>query len=260
MLLLALCSCEREPRLIILHVNDTHSHFEPFQTEDGLKGGCIERAAFIDSVRLAEGEDRVLLLHAGDFSQGTSYFSELKGELEPEIINAMGYDVVEIGNHEFDNGIEALEARLRKIDKAQLVCSNIDFSPFGLDELIKPYVVVEKNGVKVGMIGLDADLSKMVTKTVSMRMQMLDNVEVTNKWSDFLRNQQHCDLVILLSHIGYEEDQELVPFTHGIDIVIGAHSHTFVDSMIYVPDADGKKVPIVTDGCWGQEMGKITVR
>ena len=141
-LALALCACQSEPRLVIIHTNDTHSHFEPIRSgADAGRGGIIERAAFVDSVRNAVGGDKVLLLHAGDFSQGTSYFSELGGQLEPRMINALGYDCVTLGNHEFDNGIEDLEARLAMLTGTRVVSSNIDVSQFGLAEYVEPYVI-----------------------------------------------------------------------------------------------------------------------
>ena len=126
------------PHLVILHANDTHSHFEPDRSGEypGL-GGIIERAAFVDSVRAAAGPENVLLLHAGDFSQGTTYFSELHGDLEVQALNAMGYDVVTLGNHEFDNGLEDLGRRLSSLEMPVVVC-NYDFSPFEAGKYIKP--------------------------------------------------------------------------------------------------------------------------
>lgn len=260
-LLLSLIACERQPRLVIIHVNDTHSHLEPLRTgENSGKGGVIERAAFVDSVRTVYGEDRVLLLHAGDFSQGTSYFTELEGQLEPALINDLRYDCVTLGNHEFDNNIEALTARLAQLDGIPVVSANIDVSQFELAEYVKPYTVLERGGMKIGIIGLESDLSTNVSATVSSRFAQLDNVEVTNRWAEYLHSTEKCDMIILLSHLGYFEDQEIVPKTRHIDIVIGGHSHTFVDGFVYVPDADGRKVPIITDGCWGLEMGLIRVR
>lgn len=260
-LLLSLIACERQPRLVIIHVNDTHSHLEPLRTgENSGKGGVIERAAFVDSVRTVYGEDRVLLLHAGDFSQGTSYFTELEGQLEPALINDLRYDCVTLGNHEFDNNIEALTARLAQLDGIPVVSANIDVSQFELAKYVKPYTVLERGGMKIGIIGLESDLSTNVSATVSSRFAQLDNVEVTNRWAEYLHSTEKCDMIILLSHLGYREDQEIVPKTRHIDIVIGGHSHTFVDGFVYVPDADGRKVPIITDGCWGLEMGLIRVR
>lgn len=256
---LAMGACTPKERLIILHVNDTHSHFEPVRggRDDG-KGGCIERAAFVDSVRRAEGEDRVLLLHAGDFSQGTSYFSELGGELEIDVINSMKYDCVALGNHELDNGIEDLARRLSRI-QCPVVCANLDLSPFELSEYVKPYAILERAGLKIGVIGLETDISTDVAKTISSRIRQLDNVEVTNKWAEYLHNTEKCDLIILLSHIGYMEDQELIPNTRYIDMVIGGHSHTFVDDLVYVKDARGHRVPVVQDGDWGKEVGKLVI-
>ncbi len=256
-MLLALCSCRRE--LVILHVNDTHSHFEPVRSGEyaGL-GGVIERAAFVDSVRNAAGEDNVLLLHAGDFGQGTSYFSELGGDLEIETINAFEYDVVTLGNHEFDNGIEELTRRLENLDDdVQVVCANYDFSPFGLREYVKPYAVVERAGLKIGVIGMLTDIAKVVDRNIADRIPKYDNVETVNKWSDYLKNTEKCDLVVMLSHLGFREDLEIVPQTRNIDLVVGGHSHTFLDEPGQAVDLDGKTVMVVQAGCWGEEMGVV---
>lgn len=248
--------------LVILHTNDTHSHFEPLRGgEDSGAGGSIERAAFVDSIRTAYGRDRVLLLHAGDFSQGSPYFSELGGVLEPRVINDMQYDCVTLGNHEFDNDIEALTERIKMLrPETRVVCANLDLSPFELGEYVKPYAVIQRAGLKIGIIGLESDISTNVTKTVSARLQQLDNVEVVGRWSDYLHQTEKCDMIILLSHLGYEEDQALIPQTRWIDLVVGGHSHTFVEDFVYVADADGKQVPIITDGRWGLEMGQVNVR
>ena len=250
-------SCQRTPRLVILHTNDTHSHFEPLRSG---KCGVIERAAFIDSIRTVYGEEKVLLLDAGDFSQGTSYFSELGGQLEPKILNDMKYDCVALGNHEFDNGIEALEQRLSMLDMTKMVSANIDLSQFSISEIVKPYTIIERGGFKIGIIGMESDLSTNVSATVSSRIPQLDNVETINKYSEILHSQEKCDMIILLSHLGYDNDQALIPQASHIDLVVGGHSHTFVDDFIYVADRDGRKVPVITDGCWGLEMGVIYVR
>ena len=258
---LAVCACQ-QPQLVILHTNDTHSHFEPVRggEYDGL-GGVVERAAFVDSVRAVHGTDRVLLLHAGDFGQGTSYFTELGGTLEPKMINDLGYDCVTLGNHEFDNGIEDLTERVKTLrPEVKVVCANLDLTPFELGEYVKPYAIVRKAGLKIGIIGLESDISTNVTKTVSARLQQLDNVEVVNRWAAHLHEAEKCDMIILLSHAGYGADQDIVPQTHWIDLVVGGHTHTFVDDLLYVADADGRQVPVITDGCWGLEMGQVNVR
>ena len=258
---LAVCACQ-QPKLVILHTNDTHSHFEPIRGgEDNGRGGVIERAAFVDSIRTAYGADRVLLLHAGDFGQGTSYFTELGGTLEPKMINDLGYDCVTLGNHEFDNGIEDLTERVKTLrPEVKVVCANLDLTPFELGEYVKPYAIVRKAGLKIGIIGLESDISTNVTKTVSARLQQLDNVEVVNRWAAHLHEAEKCDMIILLSHAGYGADQDIVPQTRWIDLVVGGHTHTFVDDLLYVADADGRQVPVITDGCWGLEMGQVNVR
>ena len=259
--LAALCACSQQPKLVILHTNDTHSHFEPLRggPDDGV-GGVIERAAFVDSIRTVYGADKVLLLHAGDFSQGSPYFTELQGSLEPKIINDFAYDCVILGNHEFDNDIEALTERLKTLNPVtKVVCANLDLSPFELGEYVKPYAILERAGMKIGVIGLESDISTAVTKTVASRMQQLDNVEVTNRWADYLHDTEKCDMIILLSHAGYDVDQLIIPETRWVDLVIGGHTHTFVDDFLYVKNARGKEVPIITDGKWGLEMGQINV-
>ena len=258
--LMAVCACQ-QPKLVILHTNDTHSHFEPLRggRDDG-HGGAIERAAFVDSVRAAVGQERLLLLHAGDFSQGSPYFTELNGAMEPMVINDIAYDCTTLGNHEFDNDIEALTARIKSFTGTKVVCANLDLSPFELGEYVKPYAIFERGGLKVGVIGLEAELATNVSKAVASRMQQFDDVEVTNRWADYLHETEKCDLIILLSHAGYDKDQVIVPETRWVDLVIGGHTHTFVDDFLYVKNARGKDVPIITDGKWGLEMGQINIR
>ncbi len=259
--ILAIClaSAACQPKLVIIHTNDTHSHFDPVRggDSDG-QGGAIERAAFVDGIRSKYHEDKVLLLHAGDFCQGTSYYTELKGQLEPQIINALGYDCITLGNHELDDGIESLAQRLSMIE-CPVVCANCEF-PEILQQHVEPCTVIERGGMRIGIIGMESDISKMVAAPIAQRIRQLDNVTAINSWTKYLRKEADCDFVILLSHLGYEEDQEIVPKTKGLDLVIGGHSHTFVDDIIYVKDAKKKKVPIITDGCWGLEMGLIKVR
>ena len=253
-----LCAACARPELVILHTNDTHSHLEPVRggSEDGL-GGVLERAAFIDSVRNACGEENVLLLHAGDFNQGSSYFSEFGGIVEVDLVNALRYDCLTLGNHELDNGLEDLFERIKRIE-SPVVCANIDFSPFGMDEYIKPYVILQKAGRRIGIIGLEANLEGMISRTTYDRISQIPADEAVNRWSSEIRDS--TDFLIVLSHQGYEEDHQLAALTHGVDLIIGGHSHTFVEDIDYVKDADGRKVGIVTDGCWGLQMGMVRVR
>ena len=248
-----------QPRLVIIHTNDTHSHFDPIRggKSDGL-GGIIERAAFVDSIRSVYPAEKVLMLHAGDFNQGSSYYSELGGSLEPKIVNAMGYDCITLGNHELDEGIESLAQRLSVIE-CPVVCANCEF-PDILQQYVTPTAVIERGGMRIGIIGMESDIATMVAAPTAQRIRQLDNVETINKWTEHLRKEDKCNFVILLSHLGYDVDQEVVPQTKGLDLIIGGHTHTFVDDIIYVKDASGKKIPIITDGCWGLQMGLIIIK
>ena len=255
---------DKTPELTIIHVNDSHSHLEPERSGEYVgKGGILERAAYIDSVRTADGLDNVLLLHAGDFCQGTSYFTELKGAVEVQALNALKYDAVTLGNHEFDNGIEALGSLLSGLEMPVVVC-NYDFSPFEMGKYIKPYVIVEKAGKKIGIVGVLCGLKDMVAGDIANRIPEYDMIPTVQKYVDEVGPQ--CDLVVLLSHIGYVEhnpgditDPMLAAATRGIDVIIGGHSHTFLEQPDYVKNLDGKKVPIVQTGWMGVNMGEFHV-
>ncbi|MBQ1913382.1 MAG: metallophosphoesterase [Bacteroidales bacterium] len=251
-------------RLTIVHVNDTHSQMEPVRSGElsGL-GGALERAAFIDSIRTADGPENVLVLHAGDFSQGTSYFSQFRGMVEDQDLNAIGYDAVTLGNHEFDNGIEELGARLSGLEMPIVVC-NYDFSPFEMGKYIKPYVIVEKAGKKIGIVGVLCQLKDMVAGDIANRIPAFEMAPTIQRYVDEIRPQ--CDLVVLLSHVGFDEhnpgditDQQLAAQTEGIDLIVGGHSHTFMEEPFYARNKAGRKVPIVQVGYAGVRAGTFHV-
>lgn len=259
-LLMLPCSAQK---LVILHVNDTHSHFEPVRAGEGTGlGGVIERAVAVDSVRRAEGRRNVLLLHAGDFNQGTSYYSELGGELELQTVNAMLYDCVTLGNHEFDDGIEHLTNRLKRLN-CPVVCANYDFSSFELGNYVKPYTILKRAGKKIGIFGLLTDITRVVDRDTADRLPKYDDVQAANKWAAFLKEEEQCDLVIALTHLGFDSetftDPELVAATRNIDLVVGGHSHTFLEDVEYRSNLDGKMIPIVQSGEWGEWLGKLEV-
>lgn len=249
--------------LTILHMNDTHSHVDP---ERGGKlagrGGVIEQAAYIDSVRVADGKDNVLLLHAGDFGQGSSYFTELGGNIEIDILNAMKFDAVCLGNHEFDNGIDELARRVRNLN-VPVVCANYDFSGSALEGLVKPYVILEKAGKKIGVIGLLTDVTSVVDKDIVDQLDYRHPAEVANEYARILKIDQRCDLVICLTHLGYEgenyNDPELAASTRNVDVIVGGHSHTLLKDHKVVYNLDGEPVTIVTDWKWGLNIGNLKV-
>lgn len=256
----ALVSCSLYAQnLTILHLNDTHSHIDP-QRSGVLKGhgGVIEQAAYIDSVRHADGARNVLLLHAGDFSQGTSYFTELGGDIEIDVLNAAGYDVVALGNHEFDNGPVELARRLSDLD-AEVVCANYDFTGSPLEGLVQPYVIVKKAGRKIGIIGLLTDISRVVDRSLIGNLEYRDPVQTVGRYAGFLKNEKGCDLVICLSHLGYHEDCEVASKTEDVDVFVGGHSHTWLDDMTRVRNRKGEDVIVVQDGNWGLTIGKLSV-
>lgn len=249
--------------LTILHLNDTHSHIEPERGGefDGC-GGVIEQAAYIDSVRWAEGKSNVLLLHAGDFGQGTSYFTKFSGNIEVDLINAMEFDALCLGNHEFDNGLEELARRVKNIN-APVVCANYNFSQSPLADLVKPYAVIHKAGKKIGVIGLLTDVSSVVSKAIAIQLEYQHPAEVADRYAKELK-EQGCDLVIALTHLGFEgtqyyTDQQLASQTRYVDLIVGGHSHTYLTEMKAVRNLDGKDVRIVTDGKWGLNIGKLSV-
>lgn len=247
--------------LTILHLNDTHSHMDPEKSGKHIgKGGIIEQAAYIDSVRCVDGKRNVLLLHAGDFSQGTSYFTELGGDMEIDVINAMGFDAVCLGNHEFDNGPQELARRLKDI-KVPVVCANYDFTGSPVEPYVKPYVIVRKGGMRIGIIGLLTDVSKVVDSEIAATMKYSHPVGVVDSLAGFLKNEKKCDMIICLSHLGFEDedytDCELAAKVRNVDVIVGGHSHTHLKDKVLVKDADGKDVVVVSAWKWGRMIGNL---
>lgn len=245
--------------LVILHVNDTHSHIDPQRSGDYEgRGGVIEQAAFIDSVRCAEGRRNVLLMHAADYGQGTSYFTELGGNIEIDVMNAMKFDVACLGNHEFDNGIDELARRLKNL-KAEVVCANYSFEGTALEGLVRPYAVLKKAGKKIGVIGLLTDIMKVVDRDIAMTLKYMDPAAVVNSYAAFLKNEKDCDMVICLSHLGYGEDKELASKTRNVDLIVGGHSHTLLHKKQLVRNPDGEEVVVVQNWKWGMNVGYMEV-
>lgn len=245
--------------LTILHFNDTHSHIDPQRSgEYRGRGGVIEQAAYIDSVRCAEGKRNVLLVHAGDFSQGTSYFTELGGDIEIDVLNALKFDVVTLGNHEFDNGIAELTRRLKRLD-ADVVCSNYDFSATSLSDYVKPYTIVRKAGKKIGFIGLLTDIMEVVDRDIAKNLQYQDPVAVVNELAAFLVDEKDCDMVVCLSHLGYEDDKDLASKTLNVDIIVGGHTHTLLHKHQVVANPDGDDVIVVQNWKWGLNAGHLII-
>lgn len=252
--------------IIILHTNDTHSRIEPMPEnlpDQELAGtaGAVRRAAYIEQTR--NGTSPVLLFDCGDFSQGTPYYNLFKGEVEIALMNAMGYDAATIGNHEFDFGIENL-ARLYRMAKFPVVCSNYDVTGTALEGLVKDYVVIEKEALKFGIFGLSPVLEGLVQEKNCKGITFKDPIKEAQRVANILKEQEGCDVVVCLSHLGYEStaplsDVELISQTRNIDLVLGGHSHTYFDKPVWIKNLDGKEVPVQQMGKNGSYIGKFTL-
>lgn len=245
--------------LTVIHINDTHSHIDPQRSGEYVgRGGVIEQAAYIDSVRCADGKRNVLLLHAGDYGQGTSYFTEMGGNIEIDVMNAFRFDASCLGNHEFDNGIDELARRLKNL-KNDVVCANYDFSGTVLEDLVQPYTIVRKAGKKIGIIGLLTDVSSVVDSEIAKLLLYQDPAKVVNKYAEYLREEKGCDMVICLSHLGYTEDKELAASTVNVDLIVGGHSHTLLHKKQIVKNPEGDDVVVVQNWKWGLNLGHLSV-
>lgn len=251
--------------LVILHTNDTHSNID---SDARGVGGVLPRKAIIDSVRKAE--KNVILVDAGDMVQGTLYFKYFKGDVEYPLFNMMGYDIRILGNHEFDNGLDEL-ARHWKNVKGDRLSANYDFSGTPAAGLFKPYVVKRIGGKRIGFIGINVNPESLIAKSNTGNMTYTDAIETANKWAAFLKNDKKCDLVVAVTHIGYDEgadkpdDLKLVRESRDIDIIIGGHSHTFVDprtpdkTPYWIENAIGKPVLVTQTGKYGRNIGYINI-
>ncbi len=252
--------------LYIYHTNDMHSRIEPFpsyfsDTVLAGKGGVVRRATFIRQER-ARHKD-MLLFDSGDFSQGSPYYNLFKGEVEIRMMNEMGYDACTIGNHEFDFGLDNL-ARLCRMAAFPIVCANYDVRGTVLEGLVKEYTVIERDGIRVGVFGLGAPLEGLVAHANFGNVKFEDPVAEGQRVADLLRDQEECDLVVCLSHLGWEgeeySDVELVENTRNIDIVLGGHSHSYFEGPRFYPNLDGEKVPVQQMGKHAAFVGKMVVR
>jgi len=250
--------------LVILHTNDTHSNIEPAASgrNAGL-GGFQRRANYIQKVR--SEHKNVLLLDAGDYNQGTPYFTLFKGYAEIELYNAMKYDAVCLGNHEFDNGQLQLAERLKKA-KYPTLCANYDFAETPLKGMIKPYTIIKKGGRKIGIIGVLIDLRGYVAETSRTNLVYKNPVPIVNDLAKMLRDKKGCDLVIVLSHIGFDDgsednpsDTELAKLTSNVDMIIGGHSHTFLEEPVVMKNREGKDVIVCQTGAAGVYVGRMDI-
>lgn len=252
-------------KITILHTNDVHSHIDPFGPEDGRnpnKGGVARRAGLIASIR--EENPNTLLFDAGDIFQGTPYFNYYGGELEFKLMSMLSYDAATIGNHDFDNGIDGLNAQMPHA-KFDFISSNYDFTNTVMDVHVKPYKTYKIDGIKIGVFGLGIELDGLVDKNLYKETTYINPIEVAQDMSRILKENEKCDLVICLSHLGYHysdlpmkpSDIILAKTTKDIDLIIGGHTHIFLDKPTVVKNSENKNILVNQVGCYGINLGKI---
>lgn len=250
--------------LVILHTNDTHSLILP--DADG-RGGVMQRKAIIDSVKSVNKD--VIVVDAGDKVQGTLYFKFFKGEVEYPLQNMLGVDISILGNHEFDNGLQALADNERKL-KADRLSANYDFTGTPAEGLFSPYVIKKIGGKKIGFLGLNIDPESIIMKANYEGMGFRNMIDTANETAMYLKSEKKCDLVVAVTHIGYTKsndkttDPELARASKDIDIIIGGHSHTLIAPNggkypSVVENADGRPVLIVQSGKSGKNIGQIRI-
>lgn len=252
-------------KLVILHTNDTHSQIEPSEksslaTSD--MGGYARRMGVIEKIR--SEEKNVLLFDAGDYSQGSPYFNFFNGRIEIDALNRMKYDAVTMGNHEFDNGIDTLAAIIQNL-RVPLISSNYDVTNSVIRGFVKPWIVIKKAGLKIGVMALNVNPESLILDSNIRDVNYLDPVAKAQEVSDYLKNKEKCDLIICLSHLGSDKDSksvndfEIAAKTKFIDVIIGGHSHSMLEN-IKTKNAEGRDVIIAQMAKSGFYLGRIDIQ
>ena len=258
-------AAKKQKQLVILHTNDTHSTIMPLNVNLDNKdlagrGGFLRRINMIKEQRQQHPE--LLLIDSGDFSQGSGYYTLFKGEVEVGLMNEMHYDAVTIGNHEFDFGMDNM-AKLFRMANFPVVCSNYDCTGTVLEGLVKPYITLKRNGIKIGLFALAPQLKGLVFDGNCEGITYIDPAEAAQKYIDILRKQEKCDLVICISHLGWNVsgycDEQFLSQVEGCDLVLGGHTHTYMKELEYAPDKTGKMIPVDQNGKHGVFVGKLVL-
>lgn len=256
---------KKHKQLVILHTNDTHSTIFPVNSniddqEIAGRGGFLRRVNMVKEQRQQHPD--LLLFDSGDFSQGSGYYTLFKGEVEVGLMNQMDYDAATIGNHEFDFGLDNM-ARIFRMAKFPIVCSNYDCTGTVIQDLVKPYITLVRNGVKIGVFALSPELKGLVFDGNCEGITYLDPAETAQKYINILRKQEKCDIVICISHLGWEvsdyTDEMFLKKVEGCDLVLGGHTHTYMKELGYAPDKTGKRIPVDQNGKHGAFIGKLVL-
>ena len=256
---------KRKKRLVILHTNDTHSTIEPFPSKHSKfpnMGGVSKRHTILQKIR--SEEEHVLLLDAGDIFQGTPYFNTFNGELEMKLMSLLEYDAATMGNHDFDIGLEGF-LNAQQFANFPFLCANYDFSETILSGKTKAYHIFHKAGIKIGVFGIGIALKGLVPMDKCGNTRYLDPISTANKIASELKSKS-CDLVICLSHLGFEyenkninSDRKLAAETQNIDIILGGHTHTFFDKPLVLKNSKNKDVLVNQVGWGGVYLGRIDI-
>ena len=256
-------SAQKTKQLVILQTSDTHSRIEPIAVNAADRyagmGGTVRRATFIKEARKIN--PNLLLFDCGDISQGTPYYNLFQGEVEVKMMNLMGYDAMTIGNHEFDFGLDNM-ARLFRMAHFPVVCANYDVTGTVLEGLVKPYVVLERGDMKIGVFGVSPKMEGLVQADKCEGIVYNDPIVAAQEVTDLLRTKEGCDVVICLSHLGFRLknevcDEKLAAATRGIDVILGGHSHTFMEKPAFCLNAEGKSIPVLHTGRSGIFVGEL---
>ena len=257
-------SMAEERKLFLVHTSDTHSCVEPISpnfsdTAQANKGGFIRRVTLFKELR-KQHPNNMLILDCGDFSQGSVYYNLFQGEVEVKLMNQMEYDAVTIGNHEFDFGLENM-ARLFRMATFPIVCCNYDFTGTPCEGLVKPYVVLKRNDIRIGVFGVCPQPKGLIVQHNYEGMKYITPVKAAQPIIDKLRHEENCDVVVCLSHLGWgnesEQDQSFISQTTGIDILLGGHTHTYFTQEKYVADKNGHQVLVDHTGKNARFIGTI---
>ena len=256
----------KQKRLVILHTNDTHSTILPVsnQLPDTVKagrGGFLRRIAMLKEERQKNPD--LLLFDSGDFSQGSAYYTMFKGDVEVGLMNMMGYDAATIGNHEFDFGLDNM-ARIFRMATFPIVCTNYDFNGTPCEGLVKPYVILKRNGVKICVFALAPKMEGLVSAKNCVGVKYLDPGQVALETATMLKKQLKCDVVVCISHLGWQSNRDqddlyMIPRSRYIDVVLGGHTHTYMQQLEYVNDLDGRPVPVDQNGKHAAFVGKLVL-
>lgn len=259
-------SAKKPKQLVILHTNDTHSAIFSLNSSlpDTMKagrGGFLRRIAMLKEERQKNPD--LLYFDSGDFFQGSAYYTMFKGEVEIGLMNLMGVDATTIGNHEFDFGLDTMAAMFKKAN-FPILCANYDFTGTPVEGLTKPWIIIKRNGVKIGVFAVCPKMKGLVSDKNCPGVKYLDPAKVALETATMLKKEQKCDMVICISHLGWnsnrgEDDQYMIERSRHIDLVLGGHTHTYMTKLEHWNNMDGKPVPVDQNGKSNIFVGRLVV-